>query len=66
MQVATILSNRPEMSETRTYESFSKWIGANPTRFGIVSRLYEDMTASYLTESLRNIFYNDAKASNKF
>jgi len=56
----------PAMSETATYEDFSKWIGTNPTRFGIVSRMYEDMTASYLTESLRNIFYNDAKASNKF
>lgn len=39
---------------------------AKPERFGIVSRLYEDMTAAYLTESLRNIFYNDAKSSNKF
>ena len=66
MQVATMMNLRPEMSETRTYESFSKWIGTNPTRFGIVSRMYEEMTASYLTESLRNIFYNDVKATNKF
>lgn len=66
MQVATMVNLHPAMSETATYEDFSKWIGTNPTRFGIVSRMYEDMTASYLTESLRNIFYNDAKASNKF
>lgn len=66
MEVATWTNVDPEMSTTRTYERFSKWIGAKPERFGIVSRLYEDMTAAYLTESLRNIFYNDAKSSNKF
>lgn len=37
-----------------------------PERFGIVSRMYEDCTAAYLTESLRNIFYQDNKAGNKY
>lgn len=33
---------------------------------GIVSRLYPDLTASYLTESLRNIFYQGRKSGNKY
>lgn len=66
MQVANFVSVRPEMSETRTYESFYKWIGSKPHKLGIVSRLYPDMTASYLTESLRNIFYQDSKSNQKY
>lgn len=66
MQVVTWSNKDPEMSTTRTYERFSKWIGTKPERFGIVSRLYEQYTATYLTESLRNIFYQEAKSSNKF
>ena len=66
MQVANFVSVRPEMSETRTYESFYKWIGTKPARLGIVSRLYPDMTASYLTESLRNIFYQNSKSNQKY
>lgn len=66
MQVASFVNVRPEMSETRTYESFYKWIGTKPHKLGIVSRLYPDMTASYLTESLRNIFYQDSKSSQKY
>lgn len=54
------------MSETRTYEDFYKFLGARPHRLGVVSRLYPDNTATYLTESLKNIFYNDRKASTKF
>ena len=45
------------MGSTRTYESFSKILGTKPELFGVVSRMYEDCTAAYLTESLRNIFY---------
>lgn len=52
--------------ETRTYEDFSKFLGTKPERLGIVSRLYEDCTAAYLTESLRNIFYQDNKSGNKY
>ena len=58
--------NRPTMSETRTYEDFYKFLGARPHRLGVVSRLYPDNTATYLTESLKNIFHNDPKASTKF
>lgn len=54
------------MGSTRTYESFSKILGTKPELFGVVSRMYEDCTAAYLTESLRNIFYQDNKSGNKY
>jgi hypothetical protein len=54
------------MSETRTYEDFYKFLGTRPTKLGVVSRLYPELTASYLTESLRNIFYQDGKSGNKY
>ena len=55
------------MDDTRTYEDFYKYLGVKPTRLGVVSRMYEDLTASFLTESLKNIFYQDAKGSgNKY
>ena len=66
MIVANFVTNRPTMGETRTYEDFYKFLGTKPTRLGIVSRLYPNLTASYLTESLRNIFYMDAKSNNKY
>lgn len=61
MQIYSFTSKNPSMSETRTYEHFSKWLGARPARLGVVSRLYEELTASYLTESLKNVFYRDSK-----
>lgn len=57
MIVANFVSNRPNMSETKTYEDFYKFLGTRPTRLGVMARLYPELTASYLTESLRNIFY---------
>lgn len=66
MIVANFVTNRPTMGETRTYEDFYKFLGTKPTRLGIVSRLYPNLTASYLTESLRNIFYMDSKSGNKY
>lgn len=57
MIVANYVSNRPNMSETKTYEDFYKFLGTRPTRLGVMARLYPELTASYLTESLRNIFY---------
>ena len=66
MQVATFRNLNPEMGSTRTYESFSKILGTKPELFGVVSRMYEDCTAAYLTESLRNIFYQDNKSGNKY
>ena len=54
------------MGDTRTYEDFYKFLGTKPYKLGVVSRLYPELTASYLTESLRNIFYQNAKSSNKY
>lgn len=36
-----------------------------PHRLGVVSRLYPQLTATFLTEALRNIYYADSKP-NKF
>ena len=32
-----------------------------PHRLGVVSRLYPELTATFLTEALRNIYYADSK-----
>ena len=66
MIVANFTTNRANMGDTRTYEDFYKFLGTRPARLGIMSRLYPNLTASYLTESLRNIFYQDSKAGNKY
>ena len=42
---------RPEMASTRTYEDFSKFLGTNPARLGIVSSLYDQYTACLLYTS---------------
>lgn len=66
MIIANFVSNRATQSETRTYEDFYKFLGTRPTKLGVVSRLYPELTASYLTESLRNIFYQDVKSGNRY
>jgi len=57
MKIASFTSNIPTMGDTRTYEDFYKYLGQKPARLGVVSRMYDDLTASFLTESLKNIFY---------
>lgn len=37
-----------------------------PHRLGVVSRLYPELTATFLTESLRNIYYGDDKKAKGF
>ncbi len=54
------------MSETRTFEDFYKFLGTRPHRLGVVARLYPELTASYLTDTLKNIFYVDSKGENKY
>lgn len=65
MLVASIVTNRSNMGNTRTYEDFSKFMGEKPHRLGVVSRLYPELTTTFLTEALRNIYYADSKP-NKF
>ena len=66
MLVASFVTNRPTMGSTRTYEDFSKFMGERPHRLGVISRLYPELTATYLTESLRNIYYGENKKQNSF
>ena len=67
MRIASFVSNVPTMDDTRTYEDFYKYLGDKPSRLGVVSRMYPNNTASFITESLKNIFYMDAKGSgNKY
>ena len=55
MLTVNYVTNRPTMGETRTYEDFYKFLGTKPHLLGIVSTMYPDLTASFLTESLANI-----------
>ena len=48
--------------DTKTFEDWSKYLGAKPHRMGVVARMYTDNTLNFITEGLRNIFYNDEKA----
>jgi hypothetical protein len=54
------------MGDTRTYEDFYKFLGTKPVRLGLVARLYPELTAQYLTDSLMNVFYMDNKPGNQF
>lgn len=67
--MATIgyVTNAPfNQGETRTYENFLKMLGLKPKNLGLLSRMYPQCTATYYTEALGNIFYNNAKKANKF
>lgn len=61
MQLFNFSSVKSTMGTTKTYEDFHKFLGAKPHRLGIVARHYQDFTASYLTESLMNIYANKTK-----
>ena len=63
MLVASFTTKIPTMGSTKTYEDWSTYLGAKPHRFGVVARLYPQNTLNFITDGLRNIFYNDAKAS---
>ena len=61
------VTNAPfNQGETRTYENFLKMLGDKPKNLGLLSRMYPQCTATYYTEALGNIFYNNAKKANKF
>lgn len=63
MLVAEFTSRIPNMSDTKTYEDWSKYLGQKPHRIGVVARMYPNNTLNFLTDGLRNVFYNDEKAS---
>ena len=56
MRISGFTTTRPNMPTTRTYEDFMKFLGANPARLGIVSTLYDQYTATHLTEALMNTY----------
>lgn len=62
MLVASFTSKNPTMGETKTYEDWSKYLGTKPHRLGVVARMYTENTLNFITDGLRNIFYNDEKA----
>lgn len=66
MRISNFTTKRPTMSDTRTYEDFSKFLGDKPERLGLVARLYPHLTASYLTDALRNVFYIDKSKTPKY
>lgn len=66
MRLSSFSTVRPQMPGTRTYEDFYKFLGHKPARLGMVSSLYEQYTATYLTEALMNIYTLDKNGKNKF
>lgn len=54
------------MPRTRLYEDFHKFLGENPARLGIVSTLYDQYTATHLTEALMNTYTRDANKKKGF
>lgn len=66
MRVSSFSTVRPQMPGTRTAEDFYKFLGEKPARLGMVSQLYEQYTASYLTESLKNIYAGEKDKKGRF
>ena len=56
MRISGFTTVRPNMPSTRTVSDFYKFLGDKPARLGIVSRLYDQYTATHLTESLMNTY----------
>lgn len=65
MIVASYVNIKPELAHSRTYEDFYKFLGVKPKMMGVMARMYPNNTATFLTEALKNIFYN-SKTANKF
>lgn len=63
MLIAKFTSQIPTMGDTKTVEDWSKYIGMKPHRMGVIARMYPNNTLNFLTDSLRNIFYNGEKES---
>lgn len=65
MIVANYIGLKPEIAASRTYEEFYKFLGARPKMMGVMARMNSQNTASFITEGLLNIYYNE-KSVNKF
>lgn len=47
-------------------KSYQDNIKTRPARLGVVARLYPELTASYLTDALKNIYYRDSKSNDRY
>jgi hypothetical protein len=65
MLVASYVNVKPEVSANRTYEDFYKLLGTRPKMMGVMARMTPNNTATFLTEALMNVYYNQ-KNANKF
>ena len=65
MIVASYVNLKPEIAHSRTYEDFYKLLGTTPKMMGVMARMNMNNTATFLTEGLMNVFYNQ-KSVNKF
>lgn len=65
MIVASYVNVKPELAHSRTYEDFYKFLGAKPKMMGVMARMYPNNTATFLTEALKNLYFNK-KSVNKF
>lgn len=65
MIVASYVNMKPEMAHARTYEDFYKFLGSRPKMMGVMAKMNSQNTATFLTEALSNIYYNE-KSVNKF
>lgn len=63
MRISGFTTVRPEMASTRTCEDFMKFLGANPSRLGLVANVYDGYTASALTEAVQNVYGLDYNAT---
>jgi hypothetical protein len=65
MIVASYVNLKPEVAHSRTYEDFYKLLGTTPKMMGVMARMNMNNTATFLTEGLMNLYYNQ-KTVNKF
>jgi hypothetical protein len=65
MIVASYVNLKPELAHSRTYEDFYKLLGTTPQMMGVMARMNMNNTATFLTEGLMNLYYNQ-KTVNKF
>ena len=63
MIIASYVQIKPELAHSRTYEDFYKFLGARPKMLGVMARMNSNNTATFLTEALTNIYYNEKKTS---
>lgn len=54
-------TRRPQVGGTKTYADFVQLLGVHPQKLGIIANMYDNLTASYLLEALRNVHTKDIK-----